>query len=61
MAVLNLTTRVLRFARSDVLTALAMGYNDMRSVESESTFRGNMSPPSSGLKNTPSKIQLENR
>jgi hypothetical protein len=32
-----------------------LGYNAMQSVESQLTFRRNMLPPSSGLKNKPSK------
>jgi hypothetical protein len=32
-----------------------LGYNAMQSVESQQTFRRNMSPPSSGSKNKPSK------
>jgi hypothetical protein len=34
-----------------------LGYNTMKSVESQATFRRNISPPSSRSKNKPSKKQ----
>jgi hypothetical protein len=34
---------------------MSLGYNVMYSVESQSTFRRNMSPPSSESKNKPSR------
>jgi hypothetical protein len=33
-----------------------LGYNAVKSIESQSTFERKLSPPSSGLKNKPSKI-----
>jgi hypothetical protein len=38
-----------------------LAYNAMQFVESQPTFRRNMSPPSSGSKNNPSKTQRESR
>jgi hypothetical protein len=59
MIIIIIIVKILGSHSGDYEEFYLLGYNDVSSVESQQTFRRNMSPPSSESKNNPSKKQAE--